>query len=114
ALAVLLSYLVQTRLAARFKYRSIYEAQVPARADSPAHHTKYVEIALRILREQEPSNLDDIGELDLVTLVRSGIPVELSNGRRFFIGVLRADSRFVGTTIGTRGRELAGRDTNIL
>jgi CIC family chloride channel protein len=114
ALAVLLSYLVQTRLSARFKYQSVYEAQVPSRADSPAHHAQHLEIALRILREEELSNLGHLGELDLVSLVRSGIPVELANDRRFFVGVLRADSAFVGTTIGTSGRKLAGKDTNII
>jgi CIC family chloride channel protein len=114
ALAVLLSYLVQTRLSARFKYRSVYEAQVMSRADSPAHHAQHLEIALRILRQEELSNLGHLGELDLLSLVRSGIPVELANDRRFFVGVLRSDSAFVGTTIGTSGRKLAGKDTNII
>ena len=114
ALAVLLSYLVQTRLSARLAYRSIYEAQVPSRADSPAHHMQHLKIALRILHEQELSHLDNIGELDLVALLRSGIPVELANDRRLFIGRLRADSPFVGTTIGSSGRRLLGADTNII
>jgi CIC family chloride channel protein len=113
ALAVLLSYLVQTRLSVRFQYRSIYEAQVRSRADSPAHYAQHLEIALRILREEELSNLN-LGELDLVSLVRSGIRVELANGRRLFVGVLRADSPLVGTTIGVSGRNLAGSDTNII
>jgi CIC family chloride channel protein len=113
ALAVLLSYLVQTRLSGRFKYRSIYEAQVSSRADSPAHYAQHLEIALRILREEQLSNLN-LGELDLVSLVRSGIRVELSNDRRLFVGTLRAESPFVGTTIGTSGRKLAGSDTNII
>jgi CIC family chloride channel protein len=113
ALAVLLSYLVQTRLSSRFQYRSIYEAQVRSRADSPAHYAQHLEIALRILREEEVSHLD-LGELDLVSLVRSGIRVELANGRRLFVGVLRADSPLVGTTIGVSGRNLAGSDTNII
>jgi CIC family chloride channel protein len=113
ALAVLLSYLVQTRLANRFKYQSIYEAQVSSRAESPAHYARHLEIALRILREEGLSNLD-VGELDLVSLVRSGIRVELANDRRLFVGVLRAQSPFVGTTIGASGRQLAGTDTNII
>lgn len=113
ALAVLLSYLVQTRLSARFKYHSIYEAQVPSRAASPAHYAQHLEIALRILREEELSNLN-LGGLDLVSLIRSGIRVELANDRRLFIGVLRAESPFVGTTIGASGRNLAGIDTNII
>lgn len=114
ALAVLLSYLVQTRLSARLQHHSMYEAQVASRADSPAHHTQHLEIALRILREQELSHLDHLGELDLVSLVRSGIPVELTSERRLFVGVLRADSPLVGTTIGESGRTLAGNDTNVI
>ena len=114
ALAVLLSYLVQTRLASRLRYHSIYEAQVRSRADSPAHHSQYLEVALRLLREQTPRNVTSLGEVDLVGLVRSGIPVELSNNRRLFVGVLRADSPFVGTTIGSSGRKLLGTDTNII
>jgi chloride channel protein, CIC family len=113
ALAVVLSYLVQTRLSARLKYQSIYEAQVGLRADSPAHHAEHLTTALRILRNEELSNLD-IGELDLVSLVRTGIRVELPNNRRLFVGVLRAESPLVGTTIGASGRKLVGTDTNII
>jgi chloride channel protein, CIC family len=114
ALAVILSYLVQMRLSTHLPYRSIYEAQVPTRADSPAHHTQHLEIALRILREHELTNLERIGELDLVSLLRSGIPVELADERRLFVGILRADSPFVATTIGASGRKLGGADTNII
>jgi CIC family chloride channel protein len=114
ALAVMLSYLVQTRLSQRLRYRSIYEAQVPTRADSPAHHTQHLAIAMRILREQSLSNLGELGELDLVSLLRSGIPVELAGGRRLLIGRLRPESSFVGTTVASSGRELAGASTNII
>jgi len=113
ALAVLLSYLVQTRLSAHFKYRSIYEAQVRSRADSPAHYAQHLEIALRILREGELSNLN-LGELNLLSLLRAGVRVELANDRQLFVGVLRDESPCVGTTIGTSGRNLAGSDTNII
>jgi CIC family chloride channel protein len=44
ALAVLLSYLVQGSLSARLKYRSLYEAQVQSRADSPAHHVEPADV----------------------------------------------------------------------
>lgn len=114
ALAVILSYLVQGRLSTRLAYRSVYEAQVPTRADSPAHHSQHVEIALRILREHELTNLHSIGELDLVSLLRAGIPVDLADNRRLSIGVLRADSPYVSTTIGASGRKLGGADTNII
>src|SRR5262249_30904269 len=65
ALAVVISYLVQRRLSERFRYRSLYEAQVESRADSPAHHSHHLEIALRILREHQPQDVSSVGELDL-------------------------------------------------
>ena len=116
ALAVLLSYLVQTRLSSHAAYRSIYEAQVMSRADSPAHHAQHLEIALRILREHEHelTKVAPVGELDLVALLRAGIPVELADDRRLFAGVLRAESPFAGTRISESGRKLGGVDTNII
>jgi CIC family chloride channel protein len=116
ALAVLLSYLVQSRLSAHAKYRSIYEAQVTSRAESPAHHAQHLAIALRILREHENelTNVAPVGELDLVALLRAGIPVELADDRRLFVGVVRADSQFAGTRISESGRKLGGPDTNII
>ena len=114
ALAVLLSYLVQMQLSSRFKYRSIYEAQVSSRADSPAHRAQHLQIALRILREHAPGDLSGMGELDLLPLLRSGMPVELPGGRRLVAGLLHADSPYVNTTVGASGRRLDGIGTNII
>ena len=55
-----------------------------------------------------------VGELDLISLLRAGIPVDLAAGRRLFIGALRPKSDLVGATVGARGRLLAGVDTNII
>jgi CIC family chloride channel protein len=52
SLAVVISYLVQMRLSTRLTYRSVYEAQVASRADSPAHHERHLEIARKILRDR--------------------------------------------------------------
>lgn len=114
ALAVSLSYLVQHRLSAALRYRSLYEAQVASRGDSPAHHTAHLGIALQILRDHKVSNLRHLGELDLVGLLRSGVEVDLAQGQRLMVGVLRADSAYAGTTIGASGRALAGDGTNII
>lgn len=92
ALAVMLSYLVQRRLASRWRYQGLYEAQVPGRADSPAHHTEHLKIALRLLKERQVLEPADVGQLDLLALLRSGIPVELPDGRRVAIRVVRPDS----------------------
>lgn len=114
ALAVVISYLVQRRLSERLRYRSLYEAQVESRADSPAHHSQHLEIALRILRDHQPHDFTSVGEIDLVSLLRSGIPVELAGDRRLVIGVLRPDSPYVGTTVAVSGRQLGGGDANII
>lgn len=114
ALAVSLSYLVQTRLSAAVKYRSLYEAQVRNRAESPAHHTAHLEIALQILRDKQVPDLSHLGELDLVSLLRSGVEVDLAEGQRLMVGVLRADSAYANTSIGASGRALAGGGTNII
>lgn len=92
ALAVMLSYLVQRRLASRWRYQGLYEAQVAGRADSPAHHSEHLKIALRILKERQVLEPADVGEVDLLSLLRSGIPIELPGGRRLVIRVVRPDS----------------------
>jgi NhaP-type Na+/H+ and K+/H+ antiporter len=70
----------------------LYEAQVATRADSPAHHSEHLKIALRILKERRVLDPANVGQLDLLSLLRTGIPVELPDDRRLVIGVLRADS----------------------
>ncbi len=94
ALAVMLSYLIQVRGSRGLKYRSLYEAQVPRRTDSPVHHTEHLEIALRILEHGQLSR-PLAGRLDLLTLLRSGTPVELPDDRRLTVGVLKAGSPLV-------------------
>ena len=117
ALAVLLSYLVQTRLAERLRYRSLYEAQVASRADSPAHHAQHLAIALQLLREGEPGELSGLaaaGAIDLVSLLRTGVPIELPDGRRLIVGVLRADSQCVHRTLAPDTCQLDGADTRVV
>ena len=50
-LAVAVSYLVQVGLTRTFKYPSLYEAQVPTPAASPANVEMFSEIAARFLRQ---------------------------------------------------------------
>jgi CIC family chloride channel protein len=114
ALAVMLSYLVQMRLSSRLRYRSVYEAQVANRSESPAHHSQHLETALRILRERELTNVGDVGEVDLVRLLRVGIPVEMAGGQRLVVGVVPESSAIAGRTIAHTGRRLGGVETNII
>ncbi len=106
ALAVMVSYLVQRRLSARLKYHSLYEAQVAARGDSPAHHSEHLKIALRLLRERHVFNPAEVGQVDLLSLLRTGIPVELPGDRRLIIGVLRADSPYRQRPVGADNGKL--------
>ena len=100
------------RSAAPFKYQSLYEAQVPTRADSPAHHSEHLRIALRILKERRVLNPADVGQVDLLSLLRVGIPVELPGDRRLVIGVLRPDSPYRGKPLGTDHGKF-GDDTQV-
>ena len=99
ALAVMLSYLIQVAFSARLKYRSIYEGQVPSRADSPAHQVEHLETVLRLLSDRRFSVPASITHLDLRALLGSGIPVDLPGGDQMIIGVLKQESPYVGKPI---------------
>jgi CIC family chloride channel protein len=99
ALSVMLSYLIQTTLSARLKYKSLYEAQVPVRVDSPAHYVEHLEAVLRLLSERRFSVPATVTHLDLRMLLASGIPVDVPGNKQLIIGVLRADSLYVGKPI---------------
>ncbi len=117
ALAVLVSYLVQTLLSERLRYRSLYEHQVASRADSPAHHAQQLTTALRLLRDRAPRALAALpvdGGLDLLSLLKSGVPIELPDGYRVTLGVLRADSACVGRNTGSLNGTLGPSDTEIV
>lgn len=97
AVAVTLSFVIQNRLSARLKYRSLYEAQVFNRAESPAHHAEHLEIALRILEQRKRPLPADVGRLNLVTLLQAGIPIDLPENRQLSVASLKDKSALVGT-----------------
>ena len=99
ALSVMLSYLIQNTLSAHLKYRSLYEAQVPIRTDSPAHYIEHLEAVLRLLSEQHFSVPSTVTHLDLRLLLASGVPVDLPGEKQMIIGILRTDSSYVGKPI---------------
>lgn len=103
ALAVLLSYLVQVTLSFPLPYKSLYEAQVPRRADSPAHHLEHLQIALRLLDERRISVPATIGRLNLQSLLDAGIVLELPEGKELTIGIVQPQSPYVGKSIQSNG-----------
>jgi CIC family chloride channel protein len=108
SLAVVVSYLVQSGLSSRLRgtrldYSSLYEAQVDRRRDSPAHRAEHVQIAMQLLRDAKVPDGATLGHLDLVTLLRSGIPIDLPNHEQLCIGVVRDDSACVGQPICSNG-----------
>lgn len=109
ALAVMVAYVVQHRLVAGRRFRSLYEAQVGRRADSPAHHSEHLQIALDLLQQRKVINPGMAGRLDLLGLLRSGIPVELPGEQRLAIRVLKASSPLVGQPAGTNDLTADGR-----
>jgi CIC family chloride channel protein len=99
ALSVVLSYLTQVSLSEHLKYRILYEAQVPGRADSPAHRREHLGSALRLLGEQPGTLPPATGNVKLKGLLASGIPVTLPDGKQLLLGVVRPGSPLVGLTI---------------
>ncbi len=95
ALAVLLSYLVQSLLAADLKYPSLYEFQVPNRAESAAHQEEFLQTALDLLLKRRVSIPETIGHLNLLVLLELGIPLELPDGKRLVIQTISAKSPWV-------------------
>jgi chloride channel protein, CIC family len=109
AFVVLLSYLIQNVLSAKLKYKSLYEAQVPGRAQSPARYVENVQLALNLLANHRLPRAAKVGHLDLVALLNSGVPVRMPGGKELNVGALRPESQLVGKTLES-WREAVGGD----
>ncbi|MGE5224293.1 MAG: chloride channel protein [Omnitrophica WOR_2 bacterium] len=94
-LAVMLCYLVQVALTSRLKYKSLYEAQVTERSESPAHQVEHMETALDMLARHHVVMPNSTTPIDLRALMVSGIPIQLPDEKIIVIGVLKATSPFV-------------------
>ncbi len=85
ATALTLSCGIQAILSRRLTYQTLYEGQVPTRADSPSHHAEHVRIALGILSQGRIPTGAEVGHVDLVEVIRSGVPVDLPDEKRLHI-----------------------------
>jgi chloride channel protein, CIC family len=112
--AVMLSYLLQVRLSRGLRYRSLYEAQVPLREDSPAHYLDHIRVALTLLGRRKLSAIDKLGHLDLIRLLRSKVRFDLPGGRQLQLGLLRPESRFAEKSIVDFYTELDRDDVEIV
>ena len=98
-MAVMIGYLLQGRLAARLKYRSLYEGQVPSRRDSPAHYLEHIRIALGLLGKRNLPFTGQVGHLDLMRLLRSHIRFDLPGNKELGMVLVGEDSALAGRTI---------------
>jgi CIC family chloride channel protein len=99
-LAVLLSYIVQYNLSRFCKYPSLYEAQLPDRADSPAHQAEHIRTAMRLLDHGNITWPSQVTHLHLVSLLQSGLALDLPDGSTLTATVLDPDSPNTSAWIG--------------
>ena len=95
ALAIMVAYVVQQQISTRVRYPSLYEGQVAYRSDSPAHQVEHVETAIRLLAKREILVPDTISHLNLETFIKTGIPVDLPEGRSLKEGTIKKGSQLI-------------------
>lgn len=98
AAAVTASCLVQVTLSSHLTYSSLYEAQVPTRADSPAHQAELLGLACRLLSDRNIVNDNPLNSLNLVDVLESGIPMNLPDGKVMEILEVTPESSCLGLT----------------
>ncbi len=100
-LASALSFIVQRSLTVRARYPRLYEAQVEGRLDSPVHHLRLVQGALRLL---EGGSLPEasLSLPDLCRLLRIGqsISIHGGKGRIFPLRLEAPEGPFIGRPAG--------------
>ncbi len=101
ALAVMFSAFVESLISGRLKlkYFSLYEAQVPSRADSPVHTGEYLNVALRLLEQHAVHMPESVGPVSLRDLLAAGLPVTLPDGKQFIFGAVPVGSPLGGCTL---------------
>lgn len=114
-LAVMISYLIQSKLSASLKYQSLYEGQVPGREDSPAHYLEQIRVALDLLgRRPTIPSVETLGGLDLMSLLRSKIRFELPGGKELTMGVVKDESPLAGKPLRLLYQQLEKYDFEVV
>lgn len=101
AFAVLVAYLLQSQLSSKLKYKSLYEGQVEGRAASPARYAENIRVALDLMKQPRIPREANVGHLNMVALLDSGVSLRLSSRRELGIGILPPESPLRGQTIAT-------------
>ena len=101
SLAVLVSSLVQTRLSSflNLKYRGMYEAQVPHRSNSPAHYAEYLRVGSNLLGKRKVEGAGRLAHLNVMSLLRSGISVDLPEGKQILGRQVQPESSYIGQPV---------------
>lgn len=113
-LAVTLAFMTQSWLSEGLKYRSLYEAQVPTAAQSPAHYVEEMNAAFELIRAHQLKQPGLVRELDVVALMQSGIPLKLAESEQMFMGTVQKGSPLIGQTIGQVCGEYANEALKVL
>jgi CIC family chloride channel protein len=98
-MAVMIAFLLQGSLSSRLKYHSLYEGQVPTRADSPAHYMENIQTAMSLLGKRNLQLSNSIEHLDLLRLLRSKIRFDLPGNKVLALALVYEDSPAAGKTI---------------
>jgi len=81
-LAVILSYLVESKVAANWRWPTLYVAQVETRADSPVHHEEYTMSAMDLIRTGRARLPREATPAHLVNLLQMGTPIPIGGTGR--------------------------------
>ena len=99
-LAVLLSFLIEGLITQKARYPSLYEAQVPSRGDSLAHHPRFLHTAIKLLKSGAANFPPDSSPLEVQDLLRLGIPIPLGvKSKTIYQGSIRPHATCVGKPI---------------
>jgi chloride channel protein, CIC family len=98
-LAVLISYVIQRWLSSYTPYRSLYEAQVPGRAQSPTHYAESVRTALSLISRRKVPRTASFTHVNLLALLDAGIPVDIPGGRQLVAGELPEETLLAGKRV---------------
>lgn len=114
ALSIMISYLLQRQLSGRWKYRSLYEAQVLSPVRSPAHHVDHIRSTLRLLGDHPVLKPDAVGHVDLQTLLESGIPIDLGDDNQLAMVELSDGSPCIDMPIRDACASVGGDDLEMM